>query len=127
MNNHYDSPEIERLSKLVNETLDYPHSIDADNMRKSHPFDSFHTKTSQDYPYGKGEFMVFGLKTPMPVDSEDANATLYIREHLDRINGTTAMNQHLNEAQAEKQLFQEAQDILPKLDRPKRGDIVKIG
>ena len=91
MNTDYASPEIEQLSKLVNETLDYPHSIDIDGMRKSHPLDRFHAKTSQDYPYGKGEFMVSGLKTPMPVDPEDANAALYIREHLDRINGVSSV------------------------------------
>ena len=48
MNTDYASPEIEQLSKLVNETLDYPHSIDIDGMRKSHPLDRFHAKTSQD-------------------------------------------------------------------------------
>lgn len=84
--NDYFSPEIKRLSKLVNENLDYPHSIDTDDMRKSHPFDSFDSRKSRYNSYG-----IFDLKRSKPINNKDKNALPYIQEYVDKINGVSSV------------------------------------
>ena len=85
MNQNYLSPEIKQLSKRVNETLDYPHSIDTDNMRKSHPFDPFDIRKSKYNSYG-----IPVLKTPKPKDEMDKNVLPYIQEYIDRIDAISS-------------------------------------
>jgi hypothetical protein len=70
----------------VNENLDYPHSIDTDDMRKSHPFDSFDSRKSRYNSYG-----IFDLKRSKPINNKDKNALPYIQEYVDKINGVSSV------------------------------------
>lgn len=53
-------------------------------MRKSHPFDSFDIRKSKYNSYG-----IPVLNTPKPIDEKDDNASPYIQEYIDRINGVS--------------------------------------
>jgi hypothetical protein len=88
MEDNYQLPEIASLSDLINTTLNYRHSVDTNNNRKTHPFDKFDIKTPKQKSYG-----IPSITSPKPTHALELNeanmpiSAIYIQEYINMIQG----------------------------------------